>query len=90
MEKDRTIAGPVISVACFRPKPGKARDLLKVVKDHVPVLRKQKLVTARKPIQGRAEDGSIIEVFEWKSQKAINAAHRNPEVLKLWDRFSKC
>jgi quinol monooxygenase YgiN len=90
MHKERTIAGPIISVACFRPKKGKAKDLLKVVKDHLPVLRKQKLVTARKAIQGRAVDGSIIEIFEWKSQKAIEQAHSNPEVQKLWERYGKC
>lgn len=90
MQHTRTVKGPIISIACFRPRPRKAKELLKVVKDHLPVLRKQKLVTARKAIQARAKDGSIIEIFEWKSQKAIDDAHRDPEVLKLWARYAAC
>lgn len=90
MRRKRTIAGPVISIAMYRPKRGKAKQLLACVKDHLPILRSQKLVTARKPITMRAQDGTILEVFEWKSQQAIEQAHRNPQVLKLWKRYDAC
>jgi hypothetical protein len=29
----------------------------------------------------------IIKVSEWKSQDAIDAAHKNPNVLLMWDKF---
>ena len=35
----------------------------------------------------RARDGTIIEVSEWRSQEAIEAAHKNPNVLVMWNRF---
>ena len=35
----------------------------------------------------RARDGTIIEVSEWKSHEAIDAAHKNPNVLAMWDKF---
>ena len=35
----------------------------------------------------RAKEGTIIEVSEWKSPAAIEAAHENPNVLAMWDRF---
>ena len=35
----------------------------------------------------RAKDGTIIEVSEWKSREAIDAAHKNTNVLALWNRF---
>ena len=35
----------------------------------------------------RAKDGTIIEVSEWKSRQAIEAAHRNPNVLAMWNKF---
>jgi hypothetical protein len=35
----------------------------------------------------RARDGTIIEVSEWKSRAAIEAAHQNPRVHALWNRF---
>lgn len=79
-----------IVICAFRPKPGKEKDLLAVVRDHLPVLRSQGLVTDRKPVAMRAADGTIIEVFEWKSKAAVDAAHRNPEVGKLWARYEAC
>ena len=76
-----------ISVACYRPKAGCDNALLALVRDHLSPLRAQGLVTDRASIVMRASDGTIIEVFEWESQEAITAAHKNPVVLELWKRF---
>ena len=78
-----------ISIACYRPKPGKTEELEAIVRGHVPILRDAGLVTDRKPIIGRAKDGTIVEMFEWSSAEAIEKAHGNPEVLKLWGSFSE-
>jgi quinol monooxygenase YgiN len=80
----------LIVICAFRPRKGKEQDLLGVISDHMPTLRSQNLITDRKPIVGRAADGTIIEVFEWKSQAAVDEAHRNPVVRRLWDRFEAC
>jgi len=45
-------------------------------------------VTARKPILMEATDGTVLEVFEWLSQEAIDAAHANPRVQEMWAEFS--
>jgi hypothetical protein len=37
----------------------------------------------------RAADGTIVEIFEWKSQEAIASAHRNPVVGELWRQFGE-
>ena len=37
----------------------------------------------------QAKDGTMIEVFEWKSKEAIDRAHVNPRVQKMWDEFSR-
>ena len=79
----------VIVIVAYRPKPGKETELLELVRDRVPLLRKEGLVTDRKPTIMRARDGTIIEVSEWKSQEAIDAAHKNPNVLAMWDKFFK-
>ena len=76
-----------ISVACYKPRPGKEAELLELVRNHLPPLRSQGLVTGRPSIVMRTADGTIIEVFEWLSQDAIAAAHENPVVLDLWKRF---
>jgi hypothetical protein len=76
-----------ISVACYKPRPGCDNALRELVRDHLPPLRAQGLVTERTPIVMRAADGTIIEIFEWVSQEAIAGAHNNPAVLDLWKRF---
>jgi hypothetical protein len=76
-----------ISVACYKPRPGSEQALLALVRDHLPPLRAQGLVTDRPPIVMRTADGTIVEVFEWVSKEAIAGAHTNPVVLDLWKRF---
>src|SRR3984893_17563358 len=80
------MAGVCVIVA-YRPKPGKEKELLELVRNRVPTLRKEGLVTDRVPAIMRSRDGTIVEVSEWKSQEAIDAAHRNPNVLAMWDKF---
>lgn len=77
----------VIVIVGYRPKPGKENELLDLVRNRVPTLRKEGFVTDREPIIMRAGDGTIIEVSEWKSQAAIDAAHKNANVWAMWEKF---
>jgi quinol monooxygenase YgiN len=77
----------VIVIVAYRPKPGKESETLGLVIRRVPTLRTEGLVRDRAPIIMRARDGTIIEVSEWKSQEAIDAAHKNSNVLVMWNRF---
>lgn len=77
----------LIVIVAYRPKAGKDRELLELVRERVPTLLKEGLVTERAPAIMRARDGTIVEVSEWKSREAIEAAHRNPKVLAMWDKF---
>ena len=77
----------VICIVAYRPKPGKGEELLQLVRNRVPTLRKEGLATDRTSAIMRAKDGTIVEVSEWKSQEAIDAAHKNPTVLAMWERF---
>jgi hypothetical protein len=61
-------------------------ELDALARDHVEILRNEDLVTDRVPIIMEAKDGTILEVFEWKSAEAIEAAHSNPNVLAMWER----
>ncbi len=76
-----------IAVACYKPRPGCDQALLALVRNHLPPLRAEGLVTDRAPIVMRTADGTIVEVFEWVSQEAIAGAHSNPVVLDLWKQF---
>jgi quinol monooxygenase YgiN len=77
----------VVCIVAYRPKAGYDAELLELVRGRVPTLRKEALVTDRVPVIVRAKDGTIIEVSEWKSQQAIEEAHKNPRVLAMWDKF---
>ena len=77
----------VCVIVAYRPKSGKDAELLELVRSRVPTLRAEGLVSNRAPIIMRAKDGTIIEVSEWKSAEAIDAAHENPNVLAMWEKF---
>lgn len=79
----------VMVIACYRPKPGKDEALLKLMKSHLPTLRAEDLVGDGPSLCGRAKDGTIVEVFCWKSQEAIDAAHENPQVLSMWGKYAE-
>ena len=76
-----------VVIACYRPKEGKSAELEALVATHVERLRAEGLVTDRAPIAARAADGTIVEVFEWRSPEAAEQAHSNPAVLAMWEEF---
>jgi hypothetical protein len=78
-----------IVIACYRPKSGKQEALRRLIVSHVATLRSAGLVTDREPITMEAKDGTVIEVFEWKSREAIEAAHTNSIVLEMWEQYGE-
>lgn len=78
-----------IVFAIYKPHPGKEKDLLNLVKKHCPILLKEGLISTRAALVLRANQGEIIEVFEWLSKEAIDLAHQNTTVMKLWEQFGK-
>lgn len=74
-------------IAAFRPKPGMEQQLRSVVERHWRILDEQGLVTQRPRHVMQAADGTVIEVFEWRSAQAVDDAHRNVAVRALWADF---
>jgi quinol monooxygenase YgiN len=74
-------------IVAYTPKPGQEQQLLAAVRKHLRVLRAENLVTEKPAYIMRAADGTIVEVFEWRSTAAINQAHSNPAVQALWEEF---
>src|SRR5471030_474503 len=77
-----------IVIVAYKPKPGKAEALKELTKTHVLRLKKEGLVTGREPVMMETADGTIIEVFEWLSSEAIEKAHTNPKVQKMWGEYA--
>ena len=78
-----------IVIVGYKPKPGKNEALKALMRTHLPRLKAEGLVTDRESILMEAADGTIIEVFEWVSQEAINSAHTNPMVLQMWGEYAE-
>jgi quinol monooxygenase YgiN len=76
-------------IVAYTPKPDKERQLLAAVKKHVQVLQAERLVTDAPAHIMRSSDGTIIEIFEWRSSDAIKQAHSNPAVQALWAEFGE-
>jgi hypothetical protein len=79
-----------IVIACFRPLPGKQGQLRELTRTHVQRLRDLGLATERSGIAMEAENGDVVEVFEWVSAEAIATAHEHPEVRAMWDEYEQC
>ena len=74
-------------IVAYTPKTGKEQQLLAAVRKHLQVLQTEQLVTDKPAYVMRAGDGSIVEVFEWRSAESVQRAHSNPAVQALWAEF---
>jgi quinol monooxygenase YgiN len=78
-----------IVIVAYKPKAGKTDALHQLMREHLSILKQQDLVTDRAFIIMEAKDGTIIEVFEWKSEAAVEQAHCNPAVLEMWKKYEE-
>ncbi len=77
-------------IAVYRPKAGQQSALEAEMITHVPLLRRLRLATETPSLVLRADDGTILEHFEWASREAILTAHEHPDVLEMWARYDGC
>lgn len=76
-------------IAAYRPKPGREEELMGAVRRHMEVLGSEGLVTGRGSWVMRAGDGTVLEIFEWRSAEAIAEAHESAAVQALWGEFGE-
>jgi hypothetical protein len=80
---------PEIVLALYRPHEGKDAELRRLIAQHLPTLRRLELVTDRPAILVRSEDGTYIEIFEWRTAEAADLAHQHPEVARVWEAMGQ-
>jgi hypothetical protein len=81
---------PVTNIITYVPKQGKEAELLSLVKQHEPALRKVGLVTDEpfrvwKAYDVRKQREQFIEYFVWKDGKSSDVAHQTPEIMAVWE-----
>lgn len=79
-----------IAINAYRPKTGRETVLLAELRDHQSLLWSEGFATDREPVVMRADDGVLLEIFEWASPTAIEEAHRNARVKAAWSRLEAC
>jgi len=77
----------LITMALYKAHDGKEKSLNEILNIHVRTLEAEDLITSREPIRAQAADGTILEIFEWKSENAKDAAHESPVVMKIWNEI---
>ena len=80
---------PEIVFAIYKPHENKENELKNLIAKHVPILKSNNLITDRHSILLQSNNGIYFEIFEWKSNHAVEEAHGNLEVQKLWDEMEK-
>ncbi|MDB5231346.1 MAG: hypothetical protein JWN76_2151 [Chitinophagaceae bacterium] len=88
MDKKITTEGTILAFASYKPKPGQEEALMELVNKHLPALRELGLATGRDNYIAKSNDGRIIEVFEWVSGNAVNAAHQHPAICDIWEKMT--
>ncbi|GLX70344.1 hypothetical protein [Paenibacillus glycanilyticus] len=76
-----------IAFALYRPHAGKEKELHAIVKEHGPALIQEGLITELPVLKLEAEDGTVIEIFEWKSEESMHQAHKSPVIWPIWERM---
>ena len=91
---DEVAARPVTMLCTYRPKPGKERALLALVRKHGAALDRAGLASAEparvwKSINKRTGRVAFVEIFQWQDATASARAHETPAVWKVWGPMEK-
>ncbi len=86
--KQLDMDGPIMAFSSYKPKEGKKEEFMNLLDNHLPKLRELELASSRQPYLAQSSDGRVIEVFEWVSADAVEAAHQHPAVLDIWEKMA--
>ena len=74
----------ILVICSYRPHAGYEDEAKLLMAGHVPLLRSHGLITDRPVIQGVAQDGALVEIFEWESLEKSRGAAAIPEIGAHW------
>ena len=78
----------ILIICSYRPHAGREDEARMLMAGHVPLLRDHGLVTDRPVIQGVAQDGALVEIFEWESVEKSRGAPAIAEIGAHWKAMS--
>lgn len=79
-----------LTVVCtYRVKKTKEAAFVSLLRKHWPTLHRLGLASDEPSACYRGEDRRgrpfYLEIFSWKSQRAVERAHTQPEVMAVWE-----
>ncbi|MCB0725151.1 MAG: hypothetical protein KDC73_10660 [Ignavibacteriae bacterium] len=77
----------ILAFAVYKPKEGKTDELLPILDRHIEILRQKDYITEKDDYLVRASNGYLVEIFAWKSQESIDAVHKDPDILQIWNEM---
>ena len=75
-----------LALAAYRPRSSQEGALVALLREDLATLRRRGHVTDRPAPLIRTNGGEFLVVLEWSSDHAVGDAHRDPEVLEVWQR----
>ena len=72
-------------MAMYKPTNAENQNkLVEILKKHIPALRKYELIKDTTAFMLKSENGTIIQTWEWESEKAMQVAHEHPAIRTIW------
>jgi len=75
-----------LALAAYRPRAVGRDELLELLREDIATLRRRGHVTERPVPVVATENGDVLVVLEWSSERAVDDAHADAEVLAVWER----
>ena len=79
----------IVVICSYRPKPGNEQEVLELTDRHLHALRASRLITTYPHTAMQAEDGTVIEIFEWASVEAARKAETDTRIQEVWRKFAE-
>ncbi len=79
----------ILVICSYRIRRDRRADALRLLKEHVPLLRRHGLITGRPAIQGKGAADTVVEIFEWESAEKSRQAPSIPEIAAHWKAMAE-
>lgn len=77
------------TVVVYSPRQDREIELRNLLAQHADVLESEGLLGERSPAYFVTPKGMIVEIFDWKSEKAGEDAHSRAAIQTLWNRLGE-
>lgn len=77
-------SGPITAIATYKPKAGLADTLADLLRAHEDALRQRGCLHADPITRLPCNDGTVLEILEWRDDESRTRAAVDPTVMAAW------